>query len=70
VCLCVCVLYVCVKSMRVHTCGESGFMHIHTILMHIDRMLMHIHTIGDLVSERYGLKGLGQWPPSGLAHSR
>jgi len=45
-------------------------MHIHTILMHIDRMLMHIHTIGDLVSERYGLKGLGQWPPSGLAHSR
>jgi hypothetical protein len=45
-----------VKYVRVHTCGESG--------------LMHIHTIGDLVSERYGLKGLGQWPPSGLAHSR
>ena len=44
-----------VKYVRVHTCGESG--------------LMHIHTIGDLVSERYGLKGLGQWP-SGLAHSR
>jgi hypothetical protein len=31
----------------------------------------HAHTrTGDLVSERYGLKGLGQWPPSGLVHSR